>query len=685
MSKRALLHLTFAAAALAPALPQAQVYFWRDAHNIANYAGLCPVGISCGVKPIRLVNNAFVGSAAGSGSTSNTIIASNTPEISTAPMNLAGLGSGGAASAPGSGSSGAIGGGAGGGGSVTSASASLLTPTIAPAASTPSTPAPSTPSAAQPVLAAPSDVQPTVTAANTPPVSSTSSQLRSPIGTNLDAITYWSPQLPFVNVMKSASGWGSNDGKPLDLDQNGWVRSLGPGQTAHALTTREIDGGRYPPGRYTVRYKGQGQLSLRFDAKVVSEKPGELLIDVAPSITGDGIWIEIESTNPANYVRDIEIIMPGGICQGDPFTHVTSPSDCGARPFLPFVNNPDIVFYPVFANRLRGYSVLRFMDWMMTNNSMVTSWDERTPVSANTWATTNGAPPEIIIALANLIGAHPWLTVPHQADDAYVQNLALLVKARLNPALSVYVEHSNEIWNSMFSQWRYVNAQGAAQTPQIDGLQYHALRTRAIGQIFKSVLGASRVITVLGAQAANPWTASRALDYLKNRLGTSSPLGIDAVAIAPYIIVMPNPNDAAKYTSMTMDQLFAYARASALPESVKWMSGYRALAAMYGVHLISYEGGQHLVGVAGAENNEALTTLFNDFNRDPRIKQLYLDYLTYWKKTGGELFVHYNDVSRYSKWGRWGALEYIAQTRADAPKFDALQTFIEQNPVWWPQ
>jgi hypothetical protein len=122
-----------------------------------------------------------------------------------------------------------------------------------------------------------------------------------------------------------------------------------------------------------------------------------------------------------------------------------------------------------------------------------------------------------------------------------------------------------------------------------------------------------------------------------------------------------------------------------LPEMAGQMASYRIVADTYGVRLLAYEGGQHMGGVAGAENDAALNTLFDSFNRDPRIKQLYLDYLASWKSAGGELFVHFNDVSRYDKWGRWGALEYVAQPRAESPKFDGIMTFIEHNPVWWTQ
>jgi hypothetical protein len=486
--------------------------------------------------------------------------------------------------------------------------------------------------------------------------------------------------------MKSSSAWISGDSsqwdnrQPLDLDANGWVRSLASGQIARKLTLRDF-GDRYPAGQYLVRYNGEGTLKFGFAASVVSQKPGEMLIQVTPG--SGGVYLVIEATNPANYLRDIEIIMPGGICEGDPFTHIIAAQDCGSRRFLSFADYHRLnLFYPVFADRLRSYSVLRFMDWMGTNNSPVTNWSQRTPVSFHTWTAASGAPVEVMIALANLVGAHPWFTMPHQSDDAYAQNFAQMVKEGLDPALGVYVEYSNEVWNSMFSQYAYAVNQAKAQTPTIDNMQYHAFRSRGVGAIFKDALGSARVVAVLGAQAASTWTASRGLDYLKSRFGAT---GIDSVAIAPYFGVSPSPAQASTYTTMTLDAFFDFVRTQELPKSADRSRNYRTLANNYDVRLISYEGGQHMVGIQGAENDAALNTLFDAFNRDARIKQMYLDYLAGWKQAGGELFVHFNNVSRYTKWGRWGALEYIVQPRAAAPKFDAIQSFIEQNPVWWTQ
>lgn len=512
--------------------------------------------------------------------------------------------------------------------------------------------------------------------------------LRSAIGTNLAGIAYWSPQLPFVDVMKSSSPWISGDSskwdnqQPLDLDANGWVRSLAPGQIARTLMMRDI-GNHYPAGRYIVRYKGQGTLKFSFAARVVSQKPGEMLVEVTPSSEG-GIYLAIEATNPFDYLREIEITIPGGICEGDPFTHVPSARQCSNRRYLSFSDHgKTILFYPVFLSRLRAYSVLRFMDWMQTNNSPVTKWSQQALTTQRTWAGTSGVPIEVMIELANRLGAHPWFTLPHQSDDAYAQNFAQVVKAKLNPTLRVYVEYSNEVWNAQFAQQAYAAKQAAIQSPVIDNMQYHAMRSRALGRIFKDMLGPTRVVAVLGAQAANPWTASRGLDYLKSRFGAATE--IDAVAIAPYFDITPDPNEANKFTAMTRDALFAHVRSSVLPVTEDRMRKYRKLTNDYGMQLISYEGGQHLVGIRGAENNNELTALFIGFNRDARIKQLYLDYLAAWKQAGGQLFVHFADIGQYSKWGAWGALEYIDQLRNPAPKFDAIQSFIEHNPVWWAQ
>ncbi len=227
------------------------------------------------------------------------------------------------------------------------------------------------------------------------------------------------------------------------------------------------------------------------------------------------------------------------------------------------------------------------MDWMSTNNNNTTSWASRQGEGNYSWSLQpSGAPLEVMIKLANKLGAHPWFTIPAKADDNYVMNFAQMIQANLDPRLTVYIEYSNEVWNGQFSQRSYVIDRGNAESPALDSLQWHALRTRQVGDIVKGVLGSSRVITTLGAQAANTYTAIRGLDYLKSRYSTH---GIDAVAIAPYLGVSPDPSKASKYTTMTMDQIFTEIRTNVLPVSIGYMSSYTSVASTYNTPIIAYE------------------------------------------------------------------------------------------------
>lgn len=64
----------------------------------------------------------------------------------------------------------------------------------------------------------------------------------------------------------------------------------------------------------------------------------------------------------------------------------------------------------------------------------------------------NGVPPEIMIAAANAIGAHPWYPAPLLTLDPmtdYTKNLAILNKTTLNPGLIPRFEGYNEFWNTI--------------------------------------------------------------------------------------------------------------------------------------------------------------------------------------------------------------------------------------------
>jgi hypothetical protein len=117
----------------------------------------------------------------------------------------------------------------------------------------------------------------------------------------------------------------------------------------------------------------------------------------------------------------------------------------------------------------------------------------------------------------------------------------------------------------------------------------------------------------------------------------------------------------------------------ALQEAYNGIKDYAELAQQKNLQLVAYEGGQHLVGYGGAENNQALTNLFIDANRDARMGAIYQEYLTQWYQLGGGLFSNFSDIASSSKWGSWGSLEYVDQT--SSPKYDALKALFAQSTL----
>ena len=121
---------------------------------------------------------------------------------------------------------------------------------------------------------------------------------------------------------------------------------------------------------------------------------------------------------------------------------------------------------------------------------------------------------------------------------------------------------------------------------------------------------------------------------------------------------------------------------SSLEEVVPWIVANRQSADQRGLRLVAYEGGQHLVGILGVENNQAVTDLFVAANRDARMGAAYTRYLDAWKANGGELFVHFTLTFNFGRFGSWGALESLPQV-PNPPKQQAILDFVQANPCWW--
>jgi hypothetical protein len=517
----------------------------------------------------------------------------------------------------------------------------------------------------------------------------------SPIGVNLGAITYYGTDLPFINVFKNASLWRTicirtdpdctqnqftKEEDLLELDRNGWVKSLPSPESSPRYTgVRSLlfSGAENSAvsGEYVVSYKGEGQISYGGGAKIVESRSGQDIINVDLT-KRRGIWLDILNTDPqknGNYIRDIVIVKTEDISK-----------------------LKSQMFSPEFLEKLQGFEVIRFMDWMHTNKSQERDWDRRTLVQNATYTQTS-APVEVMISLSNQLNTNPWFTMPHMANDEYVTNFAKLVKQELNPKLKIYVEYSNEIWNQIFPQGKWVQERAIAewpasqypQNPFAKRLNWHGKRTAEVCEIWKNVFAdkPQSVVCVMGSQGANPWASIQSLDC---PLWVKKPCykQIDALAIGAYFgNYIGLPNNEQIIANWSLDRLFAEINSGtgldpkrtsgALADAETKMLASFQVAHQRNLNLFAYEGGQHLVGVGRVANNQTITNLFVSANRDSRMTEAYNTLFNSWKNSGGSVFMYFNYVSPSGKWGSWGLLENIGDRTS--PKYQAVKNIIQNN------
>lgn len=530
---------------------------------------------------------------------------------------------------------------------------------------------------------------------NPSPAKAESANAKASLGIGLTGIADWSTEQPFLDLMKSARSWltkcGDGQNCPfdteeaalLDLDENGWVKSLpardDPKVRYRAVETYVIsDGDQSRVGRYVILYDGEGTIfyqGARYEGAL--SRPGRHVV-VLPK-NADTIAFSIRQTNPQNYIRNIRIVREQDeqrLAAGE-------------------------IFNPEFLKKIAPFGTLRFMDWMSTNHSKQSEWSGRPKVSDAMWS-TKGVPLEIMIELANKLSADPWFNMPHLATEEYVAKFADLVKSSLDPKLRPYVEFSNETWNWMFQQTR--DNQEAAKKrwgEHQDGfMQWHGMKSAQQCKSWKAAFGSdgARVRCVIASQTSWHGLEQGALDCPLYVAEGHEPCSkaVDTYAIAGYISGgLGDPANTKLVTDWMAEpdggftSAFAELRSGAkIPEASGSLADladdfryHHGVAEKHGLRLTVYEGGQHVVGLGEATQNDKLTEFFITLNRRPEMGELYKDLLTTWKDNGGGLFVHFVGIGASGRWGSWGSLESLAQS--GAPKYDALIRFSAENSCWW--
>jgi len=259
------------------------------------------------------------------------------------------------------------------------------------------------------------------------------------LSTNLPQISYWSTATPFTDLMKYAGSWNPIEGgnRPA-LDAQGYPLEVPYDNGAGVMTSVRTSLPNFVAGDHSITFDGTG--ALRFSGPAVVNQTFTASGTLSVVDPQENLVLNLLVSDPTDPIRNLRIHLPG-------FDETTT-------------------FHPDYLEDLTPYSALRFMDWGQTNSNPITTWSEVPTATHCSQGRTAVlvASYEIIIELANLTQKDPWICVPHLVDDHFVYQLATLLFENLDPTLQVYLEYSNETWNtaSSFQQTYYTRNQGIA-------------------------------------------------------------------------------------------------------------------------------------------------------------------------------------------------------------------------------
>lgn len=511
------------------------------------------------------------------------------------------------------------------------------------------------------------------------------------MGMGLNGISDWSPQLPFIDLMKQSRKWFDWDNNkstlPIHTDKYDWITKLEPGQTLGTVFLTSKSTPTYL--NYFVYYEGDGLIEYHWAATKNIEKSSKgkdyITVNEGSSL------LKITKTNPLNPIKNIQIIA------------VEHLENFRAKEIF----NPDwvAIMQPFRANR--------YMDWMRTNDSAPYKWENRPALQDRSWGTPKGVPIEVISTLSNQLHSIPWINIPHWAPMDFTNQIAQTMQSTLDVDIPIYIEHSNEVWNWQFKQAHHALSEGKKLWGEKGDayMQWHGVRTAEICDEFKTGAFAKtpeRIICTIGVQTGWKGLERAALDCPLWKEAPCYKHGIDAIAVATYFDAKLNGPHEAKQKH----ELEAIRTLAAQPDNIKlafkqinngsilpkgnkdeYYNGIRqytansakywsTVAKKHNLSLVAYEGGQHITANGQAlQEDQKVTDFHIAINRSPLMENVYTIMLDEWKSNGGGLHMHYVDVSTASKWGSWGALENLKQS--SSPKFKALIGFNENNPCWW--
>jgi hypothetical protein len=351
----------------------------------------------------------------------------------------------------------------------------------------------------------------------------------------------------------------------------------------------------------------------------------------------------------------------------------------------------DIFTQPIL-QAVEPFGVIRFMNWVGGNNinpayefeDNTLEWAERNTTDKYQYE-GEGVAWEYVIEFANLTQKDIWINIPIHASDDYVQGLAQLLKDTLHPDARIYIEYSNEVWNSLFSQYQYNVAAAAAEVAAGNSIlnadenedtgqwarRRYVKRLVEFSGIFREVFGEeainNKIRIVHSWQAVQPWQFREQLEWVYKTYGDPGKY-FYGIACATYFNIEGIDKKA------SVDAILKLLWDNSDRALAEYRTQLADVAESYGLKLMAYEGGPDTAGPLQWERPTDLQNNVDTAQRDPRIKDVIVhDLRDNWfnnPTVNGDVFIYFTLQSAFSRWGQWGLTEDI--NNIHTAKFDAI-------------
>lgn len=465
---------------------------------------------------------------------------------------------------------------------------------------------------------------------------------KSMLGINLTDVNYWSSERAFANLAlgsrwRDAKITGWPDLPAAQTDRVGNLTSFKAGSEAIRVLITPAAALTAAGAKIRCTWTGYAQVRIRgnISSLVVGANYADFVLKTTPTSTvlTSFAVTDWKASDPLRYL------------------------DCRETDLA-----KTATFAPEFLDGLKPFGIIRYMKWSVAEeNPALVTWSQRTHVSSIDQNGPDGVALEHMVALSNTTGTDLWLTIPWNADEDYVRRMAQLIHDGVPANRNVYVEMSNEVWNSMYPVAKQASQEGMSVRLATVDLQArlfrYAEKSKWALNIWTQVFAdrPKRLVRVVASQDANPWTAEQILSF------KDTAKYVDALATAPYFgYDLLKGGEALNAVPGLMSSLSQKMSATLYGPAAE----NSRIAKKYGKRFIAYEAGQHVSSGTDAVLPTAI-------NRDPSIYQIYKNYMAIWKTQYNDTLMMFATKYNPGK-SAFGLQEYPGQPAAQAPKWRAV-------------